>query len=145
LGRAAEARNDATAAVTQYENALLALQTTTDWTGYWRTLSRDAFFPSFAHERLTRLDGEQRGSQLGGPHFEAALRGDLRTFWLARGEQAEADGRFADAYRAYFRAGWDDYFTNDMDDILDRLVRTAEAAGFVALARIARLHRSNLF
>jgi hypothetical protein len=44
----------------------------------------------------------------------------------------------------YYAAGWDDFVTNDMADVLTALHRTATAAGFDARAKIAEHHLKSL-
>lgn len=68
----------------------------------------------------------------------------VRQYWRDQAAAAESRGEFAAAYRCYFNAGWDEFFTNDMHEVLDDIVRAARKAGYHALHRIASLHRACL-
>ena len=68
----------------------------------------------------------------------------IRRYWMDEARSAEAQGDHALAYQHYYHAGWDYYVHDDIDDVLAALVRSAEAAGFDALHRIALHHRASM-
>ncbi len=67
-----------------------------------------------------------------------------RDYWLEQARKAEKQNNYSLAYRCWYSAGWDEFFTNDMDVILQGLFNSAEAAGYKALAGIARYHIESL-
>ena len=75
---------------------------------------------------------------------DASSYESIREYWLHRGEEAEREGRYDRAYWFYYHAGWDLFVTDDMELILDRLQRAANAAGWRSLARLAAHHRHRI-
>jgi hypothetical protein len=65
----------------------------------------------------------------------------IRSYWVGRARAAQARGAYAEAYEMWFRAGWDAFFTNDIDQVLEGLVGAAHHAGLTALHRLALVHR----
>ena len=64
----------------------------------------------------------------------------MRDYWLGRAKEAAQRRERAAAYQHLYAAGWDDYFSNDIDSILAKLVTAAESAGSPALAALAKWH-----
>jgi hypothetical protein len=64
----------------------------------------------------------------------------IRGYWIDEGEKAEHEGHPDRAYWCYYSAGWDLYCSDDMPEILARLVRTAHSARWTALAGLAEMH-----
>lgn len=72
----------------------------------------------------------------------STLRSQSLGYWQSAAERAAASGRWADAYDAYYRSGWD-LGLGDMCDYrqqLAGLVEAAERAGQKARATVARTH-----
>lgn len=148
LGRAAERRRDIPAAIGWY------------WAGLWAPAASQAFTEgwapfetggrkSFSAYRLARLADDLPAELWAHPYLAAALDSRsyepplytaARAYWVRRAEEAERAGAFEEAYRCYYSAGWDDGFSNDIEQFLAHLVRTAEAMGSRTLAAIARAH-----
>ena len=137
LGRAAERRRQLKPAVTRYVESLKGLRTTASFTEAWDGTGSSC---AFAAARLQALGGNNQPEDA---HVRACLTGDLdavREHWMATGSAQLKAGQATDAYESFFRAGWDWYFTNDMEIVLNRLVEAADAAGSKALGALARLH-----
>ncbi len=75
-----------------------------------------------------------------------SLHARVRDYWLERATAAMAANRYDEAYRCYYRAGWDYglQYVDSFDDILGGLAESAQRAGWPALAGIAALHRQQL-
>lgn len=151
LGWAAERQGDLTAAIKHYSAGLLALGTTSDFTEYWEKIEPGQK-RKFVIDRLLELRDSLPPEVLENDYFKAVMGSKhskdffdrVRRYWSERGALAEREGRYPVAYESYYGAGWDVLVLDDMDQILDRLVRNAEGAGWPALARIARQHRQSL-
>ena len=67
---------------------------------------------------------------------------EVSDYWRAQGIQAERDGRFCDAFEAFYAAGWDTGVSrlSEYEEILSALVRCAIAAGWTARAKVAQMH-----
>lgn len=144
-GRAAERAGDTAAAAAHYHRGLLAFGTAMGFAATWE--EGDRFFIS----RLRELEDELPDALRQDVYFSTVMRagegGDsvdaARSYWLDRARSAESEQRYADAYDAYYRAGWDVYVRDDIEQILEKLAACAEAAGWESLARIARHHLAN--
>ncbi len=142
MGREAERRGDLARCAEVYLRGLRILGTSADFTDGWAS-REDGGYLKFAAARLWAVRPELPLPVARDPYLEAAMRHELderwvspiRAHWIAAGERAEREGRLADAYQCYYAAGWDEYFTNDMEEVLDRLVRVAESPTLQSLAR----------
>jgi hypothetical protein len=151
LGWAAERQGDLTAAIKHYSAGLPALGTTSDFTESWEKIEPGQMM-KFVVARLRELCDSLPPEVLENDYFKAVMGSKhskdfferVRQYWCERGALAEREGRYGDAYESYYGAGWDILVLDDMDQILDCLVRNAEAAGWLALASIASQHRQNL-
>jgi len=150
LGWAAERQGDPATAVKHYVAGLTALGTSSDFTENW---GAGAFEPTqktkFVVERLKELRDALPAEALENDYLKTALEskhsadffGRVRQHWCQRAALAEKEGQYADAYKYYYRAGWDIHVFDDMENILGCLARNAEAAGWPPLASIASRHR----
>jgi len=124
-----------------------------DYTAGLRTLGSSLSCMSnvergFVAARLSHLLGGTSGDSTTDAYLEAALTpttgatfpSPIRQFWMREAQRAESSGDYRRAYECYYAAGWDDHVFNDMDQVLDGLVRSADRAGYAALSRIARHH-----
>lgn len=143
LGQAAE-RNDDPARAAEYYGASLRRPKT--------TCSFMTIEPSFVLERLGQLRNHVPDNALTDPYLQAALQTrtphtfpfSIRRYWLREAEAAEQRGHHDRAYECYYNAGWDDLVFDDMPRVLEGLLRSAEAAGFTTLARVAAHHLASL-
>ena len=143
LGRYNERRGDIEAAVEQYQRAIKGLGTSQDFTAAWSVLTNTRY--KFAAGRLMELS---RGtSELSDrDHYLEALATSkpgkaVRQYWFERAERAEKAGDFRGAYECYYKSGWDNPISDEMDLVLDELVRTAREAGSAPLSSLAARHR----
>jgi hypothetical protein len=135
LGRAAERRGDLENAAEWYRRSLGGMQTTQSFTETWN----EPGCP-FAASRLRALPAISSESDV---HIRVCLKADLvavRRHWLDAGDQRLRDGRAMEAFDCYLRAGWDWHFTNDMDVVLEHLLKAAEAAASLAWTALVGLH-----
>lgn len=121
IGRVAEKRGDVPGAITAYQRSLAGFAATGAFTADWDVAAR-----------LSRLGGRVDAD---GPIA-------ARQRWMALGLAHLRSGRAVLAYEAFFRAGWGDFYSNDIDVVLDHLALAAEAAGSDVLSALARLHRA---
>ncbi|MCB9849631.1 MAG: SMI1/KNR4 family protein [Phycisphaerales bacterium] len=140
-GRAAERQQDLSGAAKHYLAALRTLGTNTPFAGLDDR--------HFILGRLRDLQGHYSTDDVP-PPFAGGLAADegsrgtcerVRRYWLQMAERAESSGQYELAYDCYYRLGWDQHCFDDMDQILDGLIRSAESAGLIALAKVAELHR----
>jgi hypothetical protein len=137
FGRAADRRREPKLAITGYVASLKGLRTTAAFTEVWDVPGSP--YP-FAASRLKELTGN---SQPKDANILACLTGDLelvRKYWMDTGSAQLKAGQAVAAYESFFRAGWDWYFTNDMEVVLGHLVQAADATGSSALSALSRLH-----
>ncbi|MFL5244642.1 MAG: SMI1/KNR4 family protein [Gemmataceae bacterium] len=151
LGWAAERQGDLRGAIKHYSAGLPALATTSDFTEYWEKIELGQK-TKFMVDRLIAirdslppevLENDYFKAVMGSKHFKDFFE-RVRRYWCERGALAESEGRYGDAYESYYGAGWDILVMDDMEPILDCIVRNAEAAGWSALASIAGHHRQSL-
>jgi hypothetical protein len=151
LGWAAERQGDITAAIKHYFAGLPALGTSSDFTECWETIPPGQKM-KFVAERLKEfgdslppevLESDYLNAFVGAKHSRGLFE-RVRRYWCERASLAERERRYGDAYESYYSAGWDILVFDDMGRILDGIGRNAEAAGWPALARIARQHRQGL-
>jgi hypothetical protein len=150
LGWAAERQGDRATAVKHYTTGLTALGTTSDFTENWGHTPPQR--TKFVVDRLKELHDAIPPKRLEDDFLKTALESSnsadffqrVRKYWCERAGLAEEEGRYADAYEGYYRAGWDILVLDDIEIILDGLVRSAKAAGWPALASIASHHRQCL-
>ncbi len=137
LGRDARERGDDPAEAEFLAAELRAPAITAAFTETWTAP------PGRHSERFTRLREHLTGLddlQL----IEMKANGDPRPYWIEKARQAEQSSDHATAYRCWFLAGWDDYHSDGMEEIMDALQRTATAAGFSALARVVEHHKKTV-
>lgn len=67
----------------------------------------------------------------------------IREYWRDSAQTAERESRPFDAYRDYYYAGWDVHVYNDMDVLLEGMVRSARSAESKPLTSLAEFHLSN--
>ncbi len=143
-GLAAEKCGDTTRAINHYTQGLEAHGTTGDFTMRWCTSPTE--LKNFAVKRLQALLLEERMSEH--PYLNVASRPDaphrsesIMQFWLDRGRRYMRSGQFADAYRCFYAAGWDDPVYGDhLREILENLIEASAGAGASGLTAIARYH-----
>lgn len=144
LGYAAERRGETRTAAGIYLEGLHAFGSAQDFTEFWKDLgSPDPV--KFGVQRLAVLRPHLAPELLDNPYLQEALADafNVERYWLRRAQQAEAEGRLLDAYRCYYRAGWDEFYSQD-EERLDQLADAADQAGAFALREIARHHRKTL-
>jgi hypothetical protein len=150
-GWAAERQGDLEVAIKYYSAGLPALGTTSDFTESWEKVEPGQKM-KFVVDRLMELRDSLPPEVLENDYFKAVMKSKhskdffdrVRRYWCERGALAEREGRYGDAYKSYYGAGWDILVLDDMDQILDGLIRNAEAADWPALASIASQHRQSL-
>jgi hypothetical protein len=148
MGWAAEREGRLDAAAQHYGAGLTKLQTSADFTESWRMSDSGPTSNKFVVERFKVLARSRGENYEENPYCAAALAlwnpedrfGGIRRYWLEQGEMAEAALKYDLAYSCYYNAGWDAFSTDEMPEILSRLVRIARAAGWVALTQLAELH-----
>ncbi len=131
-------------AIATYYKGLRSLGTTYDY----EALINEGFL----HERLAELHDELPKEISSDDYLQAACnrptwpnnQDPLHRYWMKLARTAEAHGDYHLAYDYYYRAGWDRRIVDDMDEILDGLIRTSSAAGYEARHRIARHHLDTL-
>ena len=138
-GWARERAGEVTQAIEFYSAGAIALGSTASFTEPWIG-SQVSPNNKFSVQRLLELRVERVGGDLR-DYLSAAAKHELRDYWLGRTEEAAQRGEHALAYQHLYAAGWDDYFSNDIDVILTRLITAAENAGSPALAALAKWHR----
>jgi hypothetical protein len=147
-GWAAERRGDFDVAVQRY---WLGLRTSlfADNTVAFRTHWFTEGLGKFAAARLAALQAHLNSEQRRDPYLALFLANDpttlrerVRQHWLTAARAAESRGKWMDAYRAYYNAGWDFGLleVKSFAEILDGLTRTARAAGATSLSLIAAEH-----
>ena len=143
LGRYNERTGNIHAALGYYLRAMETLGTSQDFTASWSVLSNTRY--KFAAGRLMELS---RGtSELSDrDHYLEALATSkpgkaVRQYWFERAERAEKAGDFRGAYECYYKSGWDNPISDEIDLVLDQLVRTAREAGSAPLSSLAARHR----
>ena len=141
LGQSAERRGDFESAGQYYLSGVHALGTTQDFTATWMEILGCP--DKYCAERLLKLAEQYHLSIPEEPYVTAATSRDtcgIFEYWMKEAETAENDGDYGKAYKCWYRAGWDDYCVDNMDVILDGLVRTSKEAGYGALHRLAEHH-----
>ncbi len=138
LGRVAERDGDAARAARWYQHSLEGLYSSAGFTEVW-----GEYGTPYAAARLGRLQSEDPSMVTAA--WQAGLDMlEVRERWMEQGRVALDGGDGARAYDCFFRAGWDQHFANDMEEVLEELARAADAAGSRALAALARLHLGTL-
>jgi len=75
------------------------------------------------------------------PEFDGVL--PLRKYWIEKAKQSEVEGKFELAYDCWYKAGWDDFYADDINEIIDKLIFCAAKCDFKALTTIGKIHREN--
>ncbi len=136
-GWAAERCGDAPRAEALYARGSSALGSSASFTSDWL---KPPFLPhTFALRRLAELKQFSTSDAVRTYLTAAMSRDGVHDHFLELARSAEADGKHAQAYECFYRAGWDCFSAND-HELLQSLERTANAAGWAALCAIARLH-----
>ena len=137
-GWARERAGEIAQATGLYAAGATALGSTASFTEPWIG-SQASPNNKFSVQRLLELrPGELRADVR--DYLSAAAQHELRDYWLGRAEEAAQRDEHGAAYQYLYAAGWDDYFSNDIDGILARLITAAESAGSPALAALAKWH-----
>lgn len=137
LGREAELRGDGATAAKRFIEEMCALGTTAGFTEAWQE-------PPNPHAARFERYASQISDARERERIAAKVRQETREYWTSLARWAEAQGDVVHGYEYWFLAGWDEFFTNDMDKILESLARCADQAGYDARARIARRHARGL-
>ena len=133
-GRVAEA-------IALYAAGVMTLGCTAAFTEPWIG-SQVSRHNKFSVQRLLELRPENLSADVR-DYLDAASRREVREYWLGLAAEADREGEHATAYQHLYAAGWDDYFSNDIDGILTKLAAAAESAGSPALAALAKWHRES--
>ncbi len=133
LGRIAERNGKLEEALKWYRVSLQGLQSTAGFTRAWE----ERGLP-YVTLRLQALGGALPDSEISEP--DASDLNAVRRHWIQAGKMAldRKDGKAA--YECFYRAGWDRFFTNEMEEVLELLIHAAELVPSPALAELARLH-----
>jgi hypothetical protein len=152
VGWSKERAGDVKGAIDAYFSGLRALGSTAAFTDDW-ALEGHWSGEKFARARLVALEASLPPGIREDAYLSAVFdqrnqrreRGDaIREFWLARAAETNKPGDASDAYHSIYAAGWDDFHTDDMDVILDRLVEAACLARSRAWEKLAAHHRQSL-
>lgn len=138
LGRAAERDGNLREAAIQYATGIQQMGTQRQILGLdekWprrrlRVLSRHVSFR--ANDYIQELLSSESTSTA------------VRNHWLAAAAEAESSGAYARAYEHYYWAGWDMHYFDDIEQILEGLVRCADNSGSQSRKRIAEHHLRSL-
>jgi hypothetical protein len=145
-GWAAERQGDRARAIKLYQAGLAALGSAAEFTADWGRPAGE-WHTKFVIDRLCDLRDELPTDLRQDGYLSAAADranrpyDKVRECWLKRGEEAERQQRHDLAYWFYYRVGWDLFFADDMELILERLEHAANAAGWRPLAKLAAHHR----
>ncbi len=148
-GWAAQRRGDWATAVAHY---LAGMQTSwfSDDTVRFRTHWFEEGYGKFAASRLATLVEHLTDAQRNDPYLRIFLENDseslrprVHQYWLGLAHDAQQKGEFQQAYRFYYRAGWDLGLqpVAGYGEIFDGLRLCATSAGAPALAAIAEMHQ----
>ena len=151
-GWAAERRGDRRVAVERY---LGGLQTSwfSDDALRFRTHWFDEGYGKFAASRLAALHDALTPQQQQDPYLAIFLNNDRDTlrrrvqqYWITQAREAQRREAHRQAYRDYYRAGWDLGMLpiSAYDEVFAQLRATALADGSPALAALAALHHQFL-
>ncbi|QDV68176.1 hypothetical protein Poly24_18840 [Rosistilla carotiformis] len=148
LGWTAERAKDPKAAITAYRQALLC-SSFADQSIRFRTHWFREAEGKFAAARLQDLSAHWDANLRDDPYLrlfleskEQGLRSRVTNHWMRLGEQAASDGRWADSYDAYYRAGWD-MGCDDLhvyEELLQKLANAATRSGQRSRAELAKTH-----
>lgn len=152
-GWAAERRGDRCVAVERY---LGGLQTSwfSDDALRFRTHWFDEGYGKFAASRLAALHDALTPQQQQDPYLAIFLNNDRDTlrrrvqqYWITQAREAQRREIHRQAYRNYYRAGWDLGMLpiSAYDEVFAQLRATALAGGSPALAALAALHHQFLY
>lgn len=137
-GWAHERAGEVTKAVEFYGAGAMALGSTASFTEPW-VGSQPSPHNKFSVQRLLELQPENLGADIR-DYLSAAAKREVRDYWVGRAKEEAKRREHAAAYQHLYAAGWDDYFSNDIDSILAKLVTAAESASSPALAALAKWH-----
>lgn len=144
LGRYEERRDNLETALGYYLKALETMKSSAGFTESWAALTGSAF--GFAAGRLLELNRTASASVR--HDYLKAMVSDramgVRKYWSEEAARAESAGEHRKAYECYYKAGWDLPMLDDIETVLDHLVRTARAANSLALSSLAAHHRQAL-
>ncbi|MEM7476870.1 MAG: SMI1/KNR4 family protein [Planctomycetota bacterium] len=99
-----------------------------------------------AHFRDVLALEEDKYIQLFLRRRERSLLAEVCDFWFQRAEKSESEGDFEEAYRLFYRAGWDMGVSRmqKYKSILSGLERCARQAGWNGMAKVAEAHQNCL-
>lgn len=126
MGYAAERKGFLAQAARHYVNGTHALGSSMEFR--WDGISR----ANFLYQHLQAVSDHFVGSM---PAHAAAILAApekfraSRAYWYACAAWAEKAGDFGAVYDTLYRAGWDDFSTNDTDDLMDRMRIAAKKSG----------------
>lgn len=148
LGWGAERAGDPQAAIAAYRKALHS-SSFADQSIRFRTHWFRESEGKFAAARLQSLSEHWDSELQNDPYLrlfreskDQGLRSRVTSHWMRIGEQATGAGRWADAYDAYYHAGWD-MGCDDLrvyEDLLGKLVDAATRSRQQGRAELARTH-----
>lgn len=141
LGRYSENHERIEEAIEFYVAGLQAMNPTQDFTALWA----HKHFGNFFMERLLELGNH--ATLPSDEYFSYMIENEksnltpARNYWQKKANDAESTGNYEAAYFFWYYAGWDDYTFDDIETVLDGLVRNAQKAGFDALYELAKKHK----
>jgi hypothetical protein len=140
-GWIAEMKAEPEKAADWYCSSMKAFGTTVAFTDSWSYCEGEVgrSFSSIRYRRMKKRSDEE-DARVRAAISEPDPLGTLRTYWVETGDQLLKSSKSLEAYECFYRAGWDAYCTDDMDVILERLIRAADEAGSKALSSLGRLH-----
>jgi hypothetical protein len=144
LGRCKSEQEDLAAAMDYYLAGVEALGTSEDFIANWKTLfgNQIKFIPSALASMKARLpDDKEEYLQL---FFSPDPAQSVRDYWIKRAEAAELTEQYELAYRCYYSAGWDLPVLDGIEEVLERLEKTAASGGYTTLSLLARHHRKTI-
>jgi len=136
LKKNAEKNNNMALAAKYFESEMKAMQSTYDYPYDWLS------YP-FPHRQSFQQYEEYLKDSPSIDLIKKKVEQQARNYWIDEAERAERKGDYASAYSCWYAAGWDQYFSNDIPMILERLVKAAHSAGFSSLEKIAEHHLSD--
>jgi hypothetical protein len=148
LGWANERRGDLEAASSYYIAGLEKLGTSEGFTEAWHQRAGSQY--KFVAERLLELRPAISSALAEHPYLSALTSNHnpalgLREHWIDKGQLAEQQKLYQQAYYYYYGAGWDMPLMNDMNDLLIALERAASQGGYDTLAQLASHHRQSCY
>jgi len=145
IGRNAERNDQIPLAIEMYFKGLSCSVTTYDFTSQWHNPTLQTM--KFCGQRLIALKSLLPIEITQDKYYQAVIDSDFYSiyeYWREKAESYEENGDYPNAYRSWFKAGWDEFVFDNMNVVLQGLKRTAKMAGFNALYQIANHHLNSL-